>query len=373
MEGSLVHDEMTRGLMECLAGQRLSSTVSTASSVVLFFDYALTWERELRYLWMPAETPSLGRILFCFARYPALVGAVIGLLPVTVTLGKTLAFLQLTTVVAASLIFATRTWAIWRRDRKILLFLALSLIASLAPTAVLFERHIGTTHWANDVAPDHSKGTQCTYLTSEVEHNWAIPYIPLIIYEFVVLALSMYKIQNYFRAVPSASRSALVQVLWSDGILHVALTLLIAMFNVILATRIPIDSLRTAGSTQLRMCLQSILSTRAVLHLSAASSTNTAQINPSQQYRSQASHSRGWLAEYMPETSMVFTTRFSSADDGELVSMDDLDGQTEVVRSKWTSSVDVASNTVHTADAGSGSFGKSIGDGVIGVSSSTVT
>lgn len=70
---------------------------------------------------------------------------------------------------------------------------------------------------------------------------------------------------------------------------------------------------------------------------------------------------------------MVFTTRFSSADDGELVSMDDLDGQTEVVRSKWTSSVDVASDTVHTADAGGGSFGKSIGDGVIGVSSSTVT
>lgn len=73
----------------------------------------------------------------------------------------------------------------------------------------------------------------------------------------------------------------------------------------------------------------------------------------------------------MPESSMVFTTRFSSADDGELVSMDDLDGQTEVVRSKWTPSVDVASDTVHTADVGGGSLGKSIGDGVIGVSSST--
>lgn len=98
------------------------------------------------------------------------------------------------------------------------------------------------------VAPDLANSSQCQVLVSSVKNVWVVPYVIVICYEFsaysshplnqnnspchcaktlfgmtlfsilsVTLSLSMYKILEYFRDVPIATRSPLMHVLWTDG------------------------------------------------------------------------------------------------------------------------------------------------------------
>ncbi|KAH9068093.1 hypothetical protein EDB83DRAFT_2379619 [Lactarius deliciosus] len=227
-------------LYRCLTGWRLTSVrtarapaawrpacwltgahkdIAVASAALIFYDWALTGADELGFLWR-RERITYARVLFALARYPALACAVVDLLPPTVKLDKVTTCLRLVTVLCSELILATRTWAIWERSRRMLVFLAVLATACAATAIVIIERDIVTTVVAPSAAPTIQGVQQCQVLTSAVKHAWIVPYLVVMVFEAVVLALTVYKIVGYYRGIPKQLRSKLFDVLWVDGVMY---------------------------------------------------------------------------------------------------------------------------------------------------------
>ncbi|KAI0060166.1 hypothetical protein BV25DRAFT_989238 [Artomyces pyxidatus] len=254
-------------LSRCLSDTRLTSNMAVASAALIFYDWFLTSGDELKFMWR-LDKRTFARVLFLCARYPALVGSILDLLPTTVTLGNVLTCLRLVNIVAAEIILATRTWAMWDRARVILVILVGTFIACIVPGIIVIERDIATTIWGPPVAPGLTNFMQCRILVSAVKSFWIVPYLVIILFESVVLSLTTYKVLQYYRQVPAEYRTHLWDILWLDGIIYFVFMLLLGIVNIGLVLQVSAPQLRSGG-TQLQMVFHSIISTRIVLHISS--------------------------------------------------------------------------------------------------------
>ncbi|KAH9964885.1 hypothetical protein BC827DRAFT_895970 [Russula dissimulans] len=250
-------------LIECLEHSRLASSVAVASAALIFYDWLLTYDDELSFFWRRGKI-TCGRILFVLARYPGLACAIVGLLPLTTTINNVTTCLTVVTILSSELILAMRTWAIWERSRAILVFLVVLTIACAIPAIAVVERDAVT---ADVVSSATSSGTQtCRTLMSAIKLAWVVPYVVVIVFEVVVLSLTLYKVLRLHKDLPLlAGRSKLLDVLWIDGVIYFIFMLSLGIVNVGLALHVSDPELRD-GFTQLQTVSHSILSTRIVLH-----------------------------------------------------------------------------------------------------------
>ncbi|KAH9039116.1 hypothetical protein EDB85DRAFT_1930728 [Lactarius pseudohatsudake] len=109
--------------------------------------------------------------------------------------------------------------------------------ACAATAIVIIERDIVTTGVR-----------QCQVLTSAVKHAWIVPYLVVMVFEAVVLALTVYKILGYYRGIPKQLRSKLFDVLWVD-VMFIAALIVLGILNVGLVLQVQVPQLR-AGGTQ---------------------------------------------------------------------------------------------------------------------------
>ncbi|EJT96797.1 hypothetical protein DACRYDRAFT_25486 [Dacryopinax primogenitus] len=95
-----------------------------AAASLIFFDYFLTFPQEVRLVWASKWTP--GKVLFLFIRYVGLTDAAVSIyvqFGTTVTPRSCLISMywsllsMFVTSVAASLVLALRTWAIWNKSK----------------------------------------------------------------------------------------------------------------------------------------------------------------------------------------------------------------------------------------------------------------
>jgi len=186
-----------------------------------------------------------------------------------------------------------------------LVFLAVLAIACAATAIAIIERDIVTTVVAPSAAPSIQGVQECQVLTSAVKHAWIVPYLVAMVFEAVVLALTVYKIVGYHREIPKQLRSKLLDVLWVDGVMYFVFMLLLGILNVGLVLQVQVPQLR-AGGTQLQTVLHSALSTRVVLHLVAVSKQDLVD-------------SRSTLARYRVSTEMRFGRRSRGVSSSEHV------------------------------------------------------
>jgi len=250
-------------LIECLEHSRLASSIAVASAALIFYDWLLTYDDELSFFWRRGKI-TYGRVLFVLARYPGLACAIVGLLPLTTTINNATTCLTVVTILSSELILAMRTWAIWERSRAILVFLAVLTIACAIPAIAVVERDAVT---AAVVSSATSSGTQqCRTLMSAIKLAWVVPYVVVIVFEVVVLSLTLYKVIRIHKDLPLLTgRSKLLDVLWIDGVIYFIFMLSLGIVNVGLALHVSDPELRD-GFTQLQTVSHSILSTRIVLH-----------------------------------------------------------------------------------------------------------
>jgi len=248
-------------LVECLKDSRFASSVAVGSAALIFYDWLLTCDDELNFLWRRGKI-TYGRVLFIMARYPGLACAIVGLLPLTTTSNNATTCLTVVTILSSELILAMRTWAIWERSRAILVFLVVLTIACATPAIAVVERDVVT---AVVVSSATSSGMQrCRTLMSAIKLAWVVPYLVVIVYEVVVLFLTLYRVLRLHKDFPSL-RSKLLDVLWIDGVIYFVFMLALGIVNVGLALHVSDPELRD-GFTQLQTVSHSILSTRIVLH-----------------------------------------------------------------------------------------------------------
>jgi len=249
-------------LIQCLEDWRIASSVEVASVALICYDWLLTFDDELGFIWQRNKI-TYARVLFILARYPALGCAIVGLLPLTTKLNNVTTCLTVITILSSELILAMRTWAIWERSRPILVFLVLLTFACATPAIAIVERDMVTAV----VAPPSAtwSGIQrCRKLTSAITYAWVVPYLGVMVFEVVVLGLTLYKVLQCRRGM-TTQKSKLLNVLWIDGVIYFIFMLILGVVNVGLVQQVSDPQLRV-GFTQLQTVAHSILSTRIVLH-----------------------------------------------------------------------------------------------------------
>jgi len=254
-------------LARCLNDWKLTSGIVVASTALIFYDWLLTSADEFDFLWRPGRRITYTRVLFILARYPALAGAIVYLFPLTDTLNEVTTCLSVVTILSSELILAMRTWAIWGRSRAILVFLIVLLIACAVPAIVVVVQDMVTAVVVPTVIL--SGVPHCQILVDTVQDAWLVPYIVIMVFEAVVLGLTLYKVLRIHQGIPKQWRSTLLDILWIDGVMYFIFMLLLGILNVGLVLNVSDPRLR-AGGSQLQTVFHSALSTRVALHTAGA-------------------------------------------------------------------------------------------------------
>jgi len=180
-----------------------------------------------------------------------------------------MSWLTMITIICSELIFLTRTWAIWERSRPILIFL-IGLFIACATSAITIVELYGSEFPATSSVTwlIEGVGQYQVPMRAAKYTRWIIsaPYLLILLFESVMFALTLYKLLQYRRHIPTQSKPTLVDALWIDGIMYFASMFVVGALNTGLAQVVLSTPLTLSQSIELQTVLHSILSTRVVLH-----------------------------------------------------------------------------------------------------------
>lgn len=251
-------------LIHCLTNHRLSTNIEVAGATLIYYDWLLTSGDELDWLWRGGKS-IYARVLFVLARYPALASAIIALIPLRIATRNITIYLSVITIICSELVLAMRTWAVWQSSPWILALLIILAIVCATPAIAVIHHDMFTTVVV-PIVSTMSSVQQCRVSLSAVTRAWVVPYIGIMVFEVVVLVLTLYQVLRCYKVqVLLTPKSKLLEALWIDGIMYFVFMLLLGMLNVLLALHVSDSQLRV-GFTQLQAMIHSILSTRIVLH-----------------------------------------------------------------------------------------------------------
>ncbi|KZV91423.1 hypothetical protein EXIGLDRAFT_837149 [Exidia glandulosa HHB12029] len=223
-------------LLELLLGTLRRSDivrcVNVASTCLFMYDHAVTFLDEVELIWPAAWGP--GKILFLLARYltwPELISGLIhqffdvsgetchnifGYNSVSIVWG----------IGAAELILILRTWAIWNREKTLLIVLLVFFCAVWGPeTYIIVELVKKTTFVPASSFSPALKGCIITASSQIVTNAWIL----LTAFEAIILALTLIKGYQHF----SQGSSHLINLLYRDGILYFVYLFAISVANLV--------------------------------------------------------------------------------------------------------------------------------------------
>lgn len=251
--------------------------MSIASSSLFFYDYLLTLHSEILYTWRTHL--SIGTSFYFLTRYSAFIAAILVLLPTNVVTANILSCLRFIAILSAELIFALRAWAIWERGRTVLAIVICVTIAGVVPAVVIIVKDLSSSAADPNVPPGFP---QCSTLVSAVGRLWIVPYIVIILYEFVVLTLTLIKLAQLRSRIAPHSRSSVLTTLRLDGIFYFIFMMALGALNIALVVQVSSPQLRQGG-TQIQTVFHSMLSTRIVFHVMTTTSKDISRAGSSLQ------------------------------------------------------------------------------------------
>ncbi|KAF5383932.1 hypothetical protein D9757_007400 [Collybiopsis confluens] len=267
--GSSLTDSQLRTLAECVANGRIGQGITYATSVLFVYDYILTVWDEVKYVWKPKKA-TISSISFFLARYTAMAGIIVSALPgsnnATATTSAT-TVLRLISIVASELIITVRTWAIWSKNRKIMVVLAVFALATIIPPLIILSIGIVTNRVEALVSEEFID--VCSLVVSNINQQFIAIYICTILYEFVMITLSLIRILSWRKTIPKNIRAPIMDNLWRDGVLYFSFILVLGFVNIGIVLQQGVPQIRSASS-QLQAVIHSVLSTRMVLHLASS-------------------------------------------------------------------------------------------------------
>jgi len=203
-----------------LAGLHNDSQLQGAFIVLFLYDYLLTFSEEVNYIWRKRHRRWNGyTILFILARYLPFVESVLLFLPLFVVDPSPRACLSFIIprvcilvlgYISVECIFIVRTYAIWNKSRAV----ASSLLVSLAVTVglMIFFLISFVDSFVFLETPSTVAFPGC-FITTENKSIWYI-YLFLLLFETLVLALTLYKVLAHRKI----SSSPLVEAMYRDGL-----------------------------------------------------------------------------------------------------------------------------------------------------------
>ncbi|KAG1867735.1 hypothetical protein F4604DRAFT_921030 [Suillus subluteus] len=231
---------------------------------ILVFDYCITFQDEVHWTW--SRPWGLIRVIFTISRYLPFVGSgmtAYAALRVSGSCPPSLEenIIHILSIVAAEGLLVIRTWAFWKKSKKLLIGL---LIYSMATV-------IGAV--AMNILPNHQLISSDVSMIPgpcgfESSRNAALVYAILGLFECVILILTAYKWFHDYR--DSEIHSSIVTTVYGGSMLYMLCIIAITVTNVIIDAAFPVGFTNMFDTLQL--VIHSVLASRILFHLRSSDS-----------------------------------------------------------------------------------------------------
>ncbi|EGO19053.1 hypothetical protein SERLADRAFT_480220 [Serpula lacrymans var. lacrymans S7.9] len=189
-----------------------------AGAALLVSDYCLTFGCDIQFVrFTPWASP---RIIFMFARYLPFIAVSADLyfslaphidLDMCLPLYKTIAWLNILSILAAEGLLVLRTYVLWERNRRI--FMILFVLYSILFISGCITPTVGTLSYSF-ISPPYPSMTGCYQATAN--RLEAVEFAGLAIFELSILGLNLCR-RDFVRSF----KSQLAHTLYQDNILYV--------------------------------------------------------------------------------------------------------------------------------------------------------
>jgi len=243
----------------------INSIISVTSTVLVYYDYLLTLQREVEFLWPPHNKLGWFTTACLFNRYVP----VLGNLPIVISWFIKVDFpfcaglhvyhewFVVVVQTHALILCLIRVYALYGRSQRMLAFLSfIGLMSFVAATgAILAGRHAG-----GEIIPVLSGFVGCSQYTPPVGGRFgAIAWTGVTVFDSIVFTLTLYKAFKMGRGI------RLLDVIVRDGTIYFSVLFIMNLAN-ILSLRYSPPLLKTATPT-LTNVLSITLISRLVLNL----------------------------------------------------------------------------------------------------------
>jgi len=249
----------------------INSVIHVSAMVILYYDYMLTLDREIRFVWPPHNKQGwftaaflLNRYISIFGYLPFVVSYFITLdFPFCVGVHRYYEWFIMVVQFHAGVLCSLRVYALYGQSRRVLIFLALIALLSLVAAAggIVASRRTG-----DDAIPVLSSFVGCSqFLPSVKGQSSAIAWAGLSVYDSVIFSLTLYK------AFTVGKGTQLLNVIVRDGTIYFLVLFIMNVSNIFNLLFSP-PFLRTSTTT-ITNVLSITLVTRLVLNLREQNST----------------------------------------------------------------------------------------------------
>lgn len=216
-----------------------SQLAAAASMGFLYYDYFLTLSREVEWIWFAPQKHSLGTALFFANRYLAVVGHIPYMYefftfrndPERITICAGLRIyrevMNFVVQVLVSFFLIARTYALWNRNKMILLL----MLAVSSPVIIYTMTIYAITH--EELRNPSLKNLlhhSCLLKYSESRSiKILVSWIGVLVFDTLIFALSLYKVVEYAKM----ERPRILELLARDGTIYFGLVSLSCCATVI--------------------------------------------------------------------------------------------------------------------------------------------
>ncbi|KAF8508510.1 hypothetical protein JB92DRAFT_593032 [Gautieria morchelliformis] len=228
-----------------LIGLRVTEYVTVACTALLVYDYFLTLDREVFFVW--GSRWSVGKIIFFVNRYCPIIDTSLAVFSITGTsagdpdlcrlMTRTTTWTFVAGMLVAEIILAMRTYAVWGGRRSILVFLVLWSIAAFIAVVVLVQRFLDAVVFVQ-IPPfleSLGVGVRCAPLPPNGVTSY--PFMVYMVNQAAVAALTLSRAFRQYRA----AHNPLIRTMFRDGLLYYVYTLALCIANVAVAVAAPVQ------------------------------------------------------------------------------------------------------------------------------------
>jgi len=246
---------------------------------VLVYDWLLILPREVKFIWRASWNWT--KVLYLFTRYTPFASMALMLRnqfvfdPTPESCRMVLSASCWLSVIGMDLtevVLAVRTYAVWNKDKRVGIGLALLLGLCQIPNAIIADRFIQGIDLIQNPYPDIYRGCAAVRATKLIFVNWVV----FITMEGVVLALmTISALKTYRKHV-----SNFLEVIYVDGIRFYLYTFCVTLANILITLLLPIDFIAVGSSIEI--VLHSSLACRLVIGLREAGQEFGSKSEPSE-------------------------------------------------------------------------------------------
>ncbi|KAI0064839.1 hypothetical protein BV25DRAFT_1822576 [Artomyces pyxidatus] len=232
-----------------------------AIGALLVYDYLCTLDQEVEHVW--SGTWTVGKALFILNRYPPFVDTFISLK--LLTSGGTpedcrrqfiaVTWLISSGVIVSELILMLRTYAIWERQRWVLILLSTAAAVLYIPALVVTQMETKSFIFAS--TPPGETGCSLQHASAII----FLAYVLLLISETLIFTLTVIKAVQHLKR----TRSPMVVTLYRDGVLFYFCLLFFTVANVVVPVAAPPALANWLATPQRAM--HSLMCTRVLLSI----------------------------------------------------------------------------------------------------------